>query len=284
MEIVSADQVNYQQKTYSHPSYKFEPQFPNTFGQKISLNTSQIPVTISIPPEVFNLAESYLSYDVTLPGVPTNNIRIWHALQGLCEISHIQFYSGSNQWIADVDNLQNYLDIVIKREISADDFMSLDPSLTNIGVSNAAINAVPALRNSNMTNANVTRNAYSASRNFTEPGYFAVGPAGSEAVPANGAVKYSVKFPLGLIKNTIFSLDKSLYFGQTMYMKLYFGPISKICYQSDVDNNPSGGNKAAYTGAGVIENLQIMLAVESNQDFRTQLMSKVHICTSIQKY
>ena len=35
--VVTADQINYQQKMFSHPSYKFEPQFPNTFGQSISL-------------------------------------------------------------------------------------------------------------------------------------------------------------------------------------------------------------------------------------------------------
>ena len=165
---------------YSHPSYKFEPVFPNTFGQPINLNTSQIPITLSLAPEVFNLAESYLSYDVTLPG--SAGQFIWRALQGLCEISHIQFYSGSNQLIADIDNLQNYLDVTIKREISADEFMSLDPSLTNIGVNNSLFNVIPAIRNVNMTDGNVNNGvAYNSSRHYTEPGYFAVGSAAGAA-------------------------------------------------------------------------------------------------------
>ena len=57
--VISSDQINYEQKMFSHPSYRYEPQFSNTFGQAISLGTSQTPVTINIPPEVFNLAQSY---------------------------------------------------------------------------------------------------------------------------------------------------------------------------------------------------------------------------------
>ena len=65
--VVSADSINYEQKLFSHPSYRFEIQFPNTFGQAISLTTSQTPVTINIPPQVFNWSHSYLNYTVNLP-------------------------------------------------------------------------------------------------------------------------------------------------------------------------------------------------------------------------
>ena len=46
--VVTSDQINYQQKMFSHPSYKFEPQFPNTFGQTITLGTNQTPITINL--------------------------------------------------------------------------------------------------------------------------------------------------------------------------------------------------------------------------------------------
>ena len=65
--VVTADQINYQQKMFSHPNYRFEPQFANTFGQPIVLGASQTPVTINIPPEVINLSQSYLLYSVNLP-------------------------------------------------------------------------------------------------------------------------------------------------------------------------------------------------------------------------
>lgn len=264
--VVTADSINYEQKMYSHPSYRFEPQFPNTFGQTISLGSSQTPSTINIPPEVFNWYYSNLLYSVTLP---TGAAYLWVALQAMREISHIQFYSGSNMWIADIDNLQNYCDILIKKELAREDFLSLDP-LTGVSASNSVINVVPSLRSSNKnTTATVADGpANPSSVNYTEPSYYTV----SDNV---GNVTYNIQFPLRLIKNSIFSIDKNLYFGQTTYLKVYFGPLTKICYNSDSNANPSAGNKTVYNGAAYISNYQLMLAVETNQDLRNMIINKV---------
>ncbi|HRP37293.1 MAG TPA: hypothetical protein PLS50_05795, partial [Candidatus Dojkabacteria bacterium] len=198
--VVSADQINYEQKMYSHPDYKFEPQFPNTFGQAITLGSSQTPSTINIPPEVFNFAQSNLLYSVTLPA---GAAYVWYALQALKEISHIQFYSGSNMWIADIDNLQNYLDILIKKELERDEFLTLD-SLVGVSNSNSVINVIPALRNSTVDTAGTVPNgaANPSSVNYDEPAYFNV--SGN-----NAPVTYNIQFPLRLIKNSIFSIDKN---------------------------------------------------------------------------
>ena len=71
-DVVSSEQINYQQKMFSHPTYRFEPQFPNTFGQTIALGSSQTPSTINLPPEVFNLSQYMLLYSVTLPPGPAH--------------------------------------------------------------------------------------------------------------------------------------------------------------------------------------------------------------------
>jgi len=266
--VVSADQINYEQKMFSHPSYRFEPQFPNTFGQTISLGSNQTPSTINLPPEVFNLSQSSLLYSVTLPqGVNY----IWYALQALKEISHIQYYAGSNMWIADIDNLQNYLDILIKKETDRDEFLTLDSSLVGIGSNNSVVNVIPALRNATVSTGASTDNgaANPSVINYSEPSYFAVS---ANARP----VTYNVQFPLRLIKNSVFSIDKNMYFGQTTYLKVYFGPLSKICYNSTSNANPSAGVKTLYTGAATVSNFQLMLAVESNQDLRMMTINKVN--------
>lgn len=277
--VVTADQINYEQKMFSHPSYRFEPQFSNTFGQAIVLGTSQTPVTINIPPEVFNLAQSYLLYSVNIPA-GTAPSYIWYAQNALKEISHIQFYAGSNMWIVDLDNLQNYLDITLKKELSQDEFLS-ESGLTGISKSNSLANVIPALRNSNTTVTNTPNlGANPSDVNFIEPAYFQV-------APLNTPVSYVVQFPLRLIKNTAFSIDKNLYFGQTTYLKVYFGPTSKICYLSNSNANPSAGTKVTYTAAAGNASIgnatlpiqpiqfQLMLAVETNQDLRTLTMQKV---------
>ena len=270
--VVTADQINYQQKMFSHPDYKFELQQPNTYGQDIVLGVSQTPVTINIPPNVFNLSQSQLLFSVVIPASVATNTYTWYANQALSAISHIQFYAGSNQYIADIDNLQNYLDIVIKKETESDEFLSLDP-LTGVSQSNSVVNVVPALRNSTIAVINTPNGAANASSvNYLEPAYFSVSAAAT-------AVTINVQFPLKLIKNSIFSIDKNLYFGQLTYLKLYFGPLSKVCYSSDSNANPSAGAKISFSGLAAatvkIQNLQLMLAEECNQDLVTMIKNKV---------
>jgi len=267
--VVTSDQINYEQKMFSHPSYVFEPQFPNTFGQAIVLGTSQSPSTINIPPLVFNWAPTLMLYTMTLPAAPAGNFT-WYALQALSAISHIQYYAGSNMWIVDVDNLQNYLDILLKKEQSQDQFLSNDLTLTQIGQNNCLINVIPALRNSNnLSTANNGLAANPSSVNYLEPAYFNVSQV-------NAAVTVNVQFPMRLIKNTAFAIDKDMYYGQTTYLKAYFGPLSKIAYISTSNANPSAGNKSSYAVAGAqITNFQIMLAVENNQDLKQMIMNKV---------
>ena len=68
-ETVIAEQLDYHQKKFAHPTYKYNAQFSNTFGQAINLGVSNTPVTINIPPEVMNMSQAYITYSVTLPGV-----------------------------------------------------------------------------------------------------------------------------------------------------------------------------------------------------------------------
>ena len=85
-------------------------------------------------------------------------------------------------------------------------------------------------------NANVSGNANipnipanPSSVNYQEPAYFALGgnlTANGAPLPngtINALTTYNIQFPLRLIKNTAFSIDKNLYFGQTTYLKVYFG-------------------------------------------------------------
>jgi hypothetical protein len=225
---VVSEELDFAQKAYSHSTFKYNPQFPNNFGADIVLGTSQTPIVINIPPECYNMGNAYLTYNVTLPA---NGSYIWYHRQALREISHIQWYAGNSMYIVDIDQLQNYIDITIKRETDRDEFLSLDPVLNGVGPSNSVVNVIPALRNANNTVGNTQPYpANPSSVNYTEPGYF-------EVSGLNAPVTYKVSFPLHLIKNSFFSCKKEVYCSQTTYLKLYFGPLSKICYTSSVNSS-----------------------------------------------
>lgn len=273
--VVKAPQIEYKQYVYNHPSYRMDPQYPNTFGQPIVVNSSQSPVTINLPSECYNLSQSYLEYQVNIPAGLAGTYTWTHA-QALKEISHIQLYGGNGQFICDCDNLQNYLDIVLKKELAQDDFLSLDP-MTGVSRSNSVVNVIPALRNSTVLADNTPNGpANPSSLNYTEPAYFNVGAL---SAGLNGAVSYIVQFPLRLIQNSVFAIDKDLFFGAVTYLKVYFGPISKVCYSSTSNANPSAGIKTSFAGLAAatvtITNFQLFLAVESNQELRENAMNKV---------
>src|SRR4051812_33031702 len=109
--IVTAKQIDYHQKVFSHPTYQFQTVYPNTFGTPIPLDASQNICTMVLPPEVFNLSESYLTFTQTLT-TPTAGNYIWtpeDVFSGC--FNHIQFYPSNNQYIADIDNLTNYMKV-----------------------------------------------------------------------------------------------------------------------------------------------------------------------------
>ncbi len=90
-------------------------------------------------------------------------------------------------------------------------------------------------------------------------------------------------FPLRLIKNTLFSCNKNVYYNQISYLKLYFGPSNKAIYQGNVAGHPAAGVLAWAGGAITIANLQLFLAIESNEQQRSSLINQV-LSTGLTRY
>jgi hypothetical protein len=236
------------------------------------LNTSQTPVVINLPPNVFNLYQSYLDYLVNL-AAPGANYYLWNYEDTLCEISHIQLYESNNQWLCDLDNLQNYLKYTIKRDTSIQEYLTFDP-LNSFQVSNSLVNQVPALRHGVANTGLAPTNP--SNLNYIEPAYFSV-----QAI--NAPLSYQVQFPLRFIKNSIFAIDKNLYAGQLMYLRSFFGPITKIAYATQSNANPSSGfpsppgnTSQTYAGVATISNLQLMLAIETNEANRAKAIAETN--------
>lgn len=259
---ISADakQIDYSaQKIYRHPSYRYMPQYPNTFGQAISLGSSQVASTVNLPPEVFNLAESYLVFTLNLPAVA--NRYIWYPADVIAPLGHIQHYCSTNQYIVDLDNANKYMK-AIKKEISLKELMTMD-SINGLSTSNSLANAVPALRHAGSIGASPAPSAV----NYLESAYFKCGALG-----AGVTVQYVL--PLKIYKNTFFAVEKDVFYGVTSYLRIYWDVISRICYQSQSNADPSDATKEAYTGNASITNLQLMLAVENNAKLAEEVKAK----------
>lgn len=267
-KVVSAEQLDFEQKMFSHPDYQFQLVAPNNFGNDITLASNRVPVTFNIPDDVFNWDPTELMFEVQIPAAGAGQFT-WYALQALKEISRIEFFAQNTQVIVDIDNFQNYIDLILKKESALEDFLSYD-NLIGVSRNNCLANMVPALRNGNFTDANLANQpAYASSVNYTEPAYYKV-------TPTNTPLVYQVQFPMGLIKNTAFAINKDMYYGGITYLRLTFGPITKVCYISDSNANPSAGTKATFPLAtSKVTKLQLMLAVEKNQSIVANIKNDV---------
>ena len=124
--VVRASQFDISQKLFDGPSYKFNQQNPNTYGQPISLTAGNAITTINVPPEVYNLGITLLDYTLTVPVPLTAGNYNWIHSDIVAEIQHVQFFTSSNQLIVDTDNLNNYNKIIQKKETNLTDFLTND--------------------------------------------------------------------------------------------------------------------------------------------------------------
>jgi len=256
--VVTAEQQDYSQRLYSHGSYRYQTVFPNTFGTTISIQSGQNPVTLQLPIECFNLSQSYLFMTLTIPKTGTAGQFIWNyddVMYGL--ISQIQHYANTNKYIVDLNQLQNYLKVIMKKEVAFTDFLSND-SIAGFYPNNSLVSAVPAIRHDGSVSF----------MNYTEPAYLRVGAD-------NADVTYNVMLPLRFIKNTLFSVDRDIYYGQLSYIKLMMGPIAKVAFASTNNANPSTGviNYPANL-VPTVSNLQLFLAVQSDEGMKSALKGK----------
>ncbi len=255
-----APALDYNQNLYSHGLPQFVQVFSNQYGSAINLNSGQTPIVFNLPSEVMNFGQSHLLYQLNLPGVALNYI--WYAADTVAEITHIQLYGASNQFIADLDNLNVFMKIATKRETSIEEYLSYD-EMNRLYPSNSLNNVVPALRV--LSGSTAVQPSY---RSYTEPAYFAVGGLGADVV-------LQCQIPLAMIKDSILAMDKNFYFNQVTYLKIFFGPISRVAYMSTSNANPALGTPVPYTGLGTIANLQLMLAVETDVEVRSKLINQV---------
>lgn len=81
---------------------------------------------------------------------------------------------------------------------------------------------------------------------YDEPQYFEIGPSRNVNNPT-----YNIRFPLSLLLNSIFSVDKDFYFnGEIMYLKIFFSPSIAVYFTSNLANADIASTNGVSTTAG----------------------------------
>jgi hypothetical protein len=259
MSVVS-NQLDYQKYQYSYPSYKLSKLLPlsGSTSQTITASGGQ-EVLFELPAKIMNLSRGYLSFDFD-PSEGGNGKFNYIPCDTISPIRQIQLYTRGGLYLCDLNEVANYIKVVLKPETKIEDYLKFDRCTAAAASASGHFqgltpcNAVAAIPPTTILRSNNTAIDVS----FLEPRYQLVGAD-------NSGPNVNFRIPLYILKNTIFAIDKDLLFDEVLVMRIVFQANNKIHWFASAANDPAGGATAP-TGNTLLNNIQLMIPIETNND------------------
>jgi len=282
---VLSQQLDYKKSAYIHPTYRLSKILPQSGQQTQTITTAGGQENVfELPVYAFNLAKSYLNFTIAPPVSAVASTLNFMFMDCMAPIRQIQLYTRSGIYIADVNEVGNFTKTTWKYEIKQKEYFNNNKGyngflttklLQPFNNQSEAVSTVSSLLkgyNQRPTGIGGAAAAQLGSRELTtaylETQYLEVGTAATADPVLN------VQLDLGMLKNTIFELDKDIYFGEIILLRIVWNPTIKIYYQGATLID-SITNAAAATGNCAITNLALFLAVEKNDEITNQLRSQI---------
>jgi hypothetical protein len=276
----TSPEIDYSSRVASHGSYRQNRVLPLN-QSSVPLNPSSSTETqIEFPNKVFNLAKSSLDFNVEIPATAAR-YTYTHKL-GQSMIERISLYTREGIYLADLTSAFEFTNAVSPYVEKLDDLMDKD---SNRGAATAAT--------ANDKGSSLSRSSVAVPTTFVAAGYVANGTRiaadGTNEAPDVGLteptyftgsdlagpvfMKYSV--PLKSFHHTLLALDKDLYFGQALQMRVHWQSASKIGWTSNSVSNVSLGPAAPIATTIQLTNIRLQLAVETDPDIIQSVVGKV---------
>lgn len=261
--VVLAHQLDYKKYDYIYPQYEYTKVLPQAGTQTVTVTVAGGQESIfEFPSKFFNFSRTVLSYTWTpvAPGVGNFN---WTPVDCMHHFRQIQVYTKAGLFLLDLQNPGNFTKMVWKRNIKLEDFLNYDDFGNGIGLSKM-------LRQCNSTAAaNIRHDNTASSVAYIEPMYVQPGTN-------NGANPvFNIKFPLGMLLETLLAEDKDIYFGDNIYVRLVWNPTVNTVWAANSGVDPTGGGAPiAYAGNVTITNLQFYMCIEKNPLIQSKLQSE----------
>lgn len=259
--VVISKELDYKMMKYSHPTYSLTRILPLSGTQDVSITngSGNQERLFELPTKCFNISESIFSWDTTIPDLNTKfNIAFADTIG---ELNQIELYTRSGQFLARIEDANVYLNCISPKENALSEFLAYEDT--------------DVIRPCNVAAANNTLPTASlggvntASRAFVEKRYLVAGAVGDGAGAGNLVLRR--RFKLSSLVNSIFSINKDMIFPEVLILRVLFNG-SRLGFTAD---DAVGTTPIALAGANVINNLQLLLAVEQNQEIINNLQQKV---------
>lgn len=223
-------------------------------GESLTINTSNLESIFELPARVMNLSKSHLSFTATVDAQAALTMSWLNITQ--FGVRQIQLYTRSGVMLCDINDLHKYTSVVNPFETKKSDAVFYDEPTSHSTAIPQCAGTETLYRADNST---VPNNVY-------EPTYFNI----SAAAAAN-VVTYNI--PLSVVKNSILALDKSLYFNETILLKLVWNTAATWggTAQSATDATATPG---AMANDIEITKLALYLALERNPFVSSAVIEK----------
>jgi hypothetical protein len=252
-------QIDYKLKGDSAtiPTYKYlrVPLNNLTSSSTITITNASQLLEFKLPSnKVYNLSRSCIAYNLHADAVASTYI--WSPEDVFSLAESISFGTAGNENIVDLKYVDKYTKTATKLGTDLSDYLSAD-SYSQLYPSNSG------------ASSSATVMGLQSAVSYTEPKYVAINSTG---VTGAAYDKY-VSYPLGNIKNTLLAVDKDVYFGNEMYVRMQTAPADRMVWTGTSSANPNTG-AAASTSAISLRNMYLFLAVEQTELINSSIIAK----------
>lgn len=286
---VSADELKYKKKHLLHPQYQLYNLYPlsGSQTQTITVAGSQ-EIIFQIPVKCINLSKSFLNFNMA-PAADAGAGVFYYNKCPLQAIRQIQLYTQSGVYLADVYYVNKYLDVAFYAETPNKEFATLETltgtdiklkygiSTHKNNIAGTSVGAgVYAQRLVTDAAGNIiaagTANAGTTAVSYNERIYVNAG-TGVAADAVNGI---NVMFPMKYLYNTIFNVDRDLYFGEVLQLRVIFDGRDSTYFRANNANDVSAGAPLSMDQDINVSNISFYCAIEQDPSIASQLVEKVN--------
>ena len=216
--FIKSHEFDYKKYNSYYPKYQYTRVLPQAGVNYIGSVAGGDQIVFEIPPMVYNLSKSYLSYQFQLLDTNVTANFNWTVMDNWTHFRQINFANRGGQYLAQIFELPNYLELVWNAETKFSDYINYDFEVPAQGatipgplpiVSGPGFGRLLCASPGLATNVNVRFDNTNSSIPNNEPLHLSVSAANGGA--GTGQLTYSVQIPLSMIYNTIFSYDKDLF-------------------------------------------------------------------------
>lgn len=287
-DVTTSTELDFRPKVLEHSQYRWSRLVPITGGQTVTLQPSTTTeCSFEIPTKVLNLARTRLEFNVNIPAsAGTGTAYSIHSC-GVAPIDRLSLYTRNGVFLCDLNNFNVATNMLYPYTTSRDDLMNkrqvaeaisgappaLPPTCTSgLQMSYAdstALLLAAAAGASQFPDNGLRGNWYPGYNNangsepFVEHRYL-INNNGNPTHQQDLNLRYRIEFED--IPHNILSLDKSIYFGEILVLRVQWAPLSRIGITYLVAGHPGATTTTAILSTtSVVNDLTCYLAVETNR-------------------